>query len=69
MNLFNASTLQRSSAEVFNAVESTGAVKIASKSRERMFLVTEGQLEKIMGSKTQRDVFLKFCQEDATNRP
>lgn len=65
MNSHNASTLQRAAAPIFNDVEALGAVKIVSKTRETMFLMTRDQVEKIIFSKEQRRLFVSYCQEDS----
>lgn len=57
MNSHNASTLQRSAAPIFDEVEAVGSVKIISKTRDEMVLMTKAQLDKLLSSKTQRSVF------------
>lgn len=62
MQVFKASDLQREGARVFDAVEATGSVKVQSKTREPMFLLTGEQIKKLLSSKTQREVMAAELQ-------
>jgi len=63
MIIMNASKLQREGREVFEAVEATGCVEISNTQRETMYLMSKEQLNKILRSATQREVFIDFAEE------
>ncbi len=60
MKTFTPTDIQRKGAELYNAVQASGAASIKHKGRPDMIVMTEELLNKILTSETQREVFIEL---------
>lgn len=62
MQIHKASDLQREGAKVFDDVECLGMVKIISRARDDMHIMTDAQLRRLIESPTFREVIAAELQ-------
>jgi len=57
---FTATQFKRNSSPIYNEMQATGAVTIKNADRGDMVLMTRLQLDKLLSSKAQREVFMEM---------
>tara|TARA_R110002051_G_C8435883_1_gene454215 strand:- start:25 stop:213 length:189 start_codon:yes stop_codon:yes gene_type:complete len=57
MKAFTPTQIQRSGSDLYNEVQASGAAKINHKGRPEMVVLSTELLDKLLSSKTQREVF------------
>jgi hypothetical protein len=62
MKVFSSTDLRTKSNSAYKAVEIEGAAKIKHRDRGNMILITVEKLEKILASKTHRELFAEDMQ-------